>query len=206
LPNGALLTTQLRATQGAEFEGAAYFGSSEGAGAFNAFTALYDTPALQNGTSALPSEQLTIRFARPVSALGFNLFAVQFDPSFVASGLASGPAFTVHYESGLDHRVAGADVQDPTEYRLLPPALRPDPLWWVFQQGGLISGLTVHAPVFFASQLGLGFSDVVGDLYLANLQVIDAVEPEVVSPVPEPSMLGLVGLGLAALAVRRRRR
>lgn len=208
LSNGALLTDQLLGSQEVTFEGAAYFGSSAGSGAFNAFTALYETPALQNGVSAAPTEALTVRFARPVSAVGFNLFAVQFDASFVASGLASGPSFTVQYESGNELRVDNPMIQDPTLYRLLSPSQRPDPLWWVFEQGGLISSFTVHAPIFFASRLGFGFSDVVGDLYLANLQVIDAPEPDVVPPtaVPEPSSFVLLGLGVAALAVRRRRR
>jgi hypothetical protein len=104
---------------------------------------------------------------------------VQFDRSFVASGLATDPSFTVRYLSGEERMFTSSMVQDPTPYRLLPPALRPDPLWWVFEGGGAISSLTIHAPVFFASRLSPDFADVYGDLYVANLQVIDVPEPDV---------------------------
>jgi hypothetical protein len=203
LPNGGVITSQLHASQQVSFDGAAYFGSSAGAGAFNAFTALYATPALQNGVSASPTAALTLRFAQPVLAVGFNLFAVQFDESFVASGLASGPSFSVNYDNGHTTRVERPIVQDPTLYRLQSSSERPDPLWWVFEQGGLISSITVHAPIFFASRLDDSFSDVIGDLYLANLQVLDLPEPILV---PEPGTFGLLAIGAAAFALLRRRR
>lgn len=148
-----------------------------------------------------------MRFDEPVLAVGFNLFAVQFDRSFVASGLATDPFFTVRYLSGEERIFTSTMVQDPTPYRLLPPALRPDPLWWVFEGGGAISSLTIHAPVFFASRLSPDFADVYGDLYVANLQVIDVPEPDVEPPVdvPEPGV-GVLLLTAGALMLRRRAR
>lgn len=201
LGNGALLTDQLVGSQRMAFQGARYFRDASGGGAFNAFTALYGTPALQNGLAGVPTPSVTMQFTNPVLAVGFNLFAVQFDPSFVASGLASDPSFTVRYVSGEERLFTSTTVQDPTPYRLLPPALRPDPLWWVFEGGGAISSLTVHAPVFFASRISPTFADVYGDLYFANLQVLDVPEPILV---PEPGVTSL--LLLAGLAMLRRRR